>query len=327
MRNATNAMKNGIAVAGTILVDNIYGLSAYPNIGELAQIRSESRAVGGLVPNVGVDLKKVRPDLAVLAIGKIGADDKGRYAMNVLKENGVDVSGVTVSDGETTSFTDVMSVVGGQRTFFTFAGASATFGCSDIQWDSLNVKMLHLGYFLLLDKVDGGDGLKILKEAKARGISTSIDLVSENSDRYACVLPCLPYVDNLILNELEAGRICGVEPTNDNLFDIAKKLLSLGVRERVIVHTSDLGLCATADGIEVLNSYSLPGGYIKGTTGAGDAFCAGALIGIYDGRTSLEILELAQAAAVASLSEADATSGLKTESEIFATVKAFERRK
>jgi sugar/nucleoside kinase (ribokinase family) len=114
-----------------------------------------------------------------------------------------------------------MSEVGGQRTFFTYPGASAEFGYDDVKFDTLP-SMLHLGYFLLLEKIDAGDGLRILKEAKERGITTSIDLVSENSDRYSLVLPCLKYTDNLIINEVEAGKLTGIEPTNENLPKIAK---------------------------------------------------------------------------------------------------------
>ena len=177
-------MKKGIAVAGTILLDKINEISAYPNSGELTKIKAIQYAVGGMVPNDGIDIKKIKPDIPVKALGKVGADGEGEFVLNVLKENGLDVSGVIIDQKEKTSFTDVMSVVGGQRTFFTYAGASADFGFDSIDWENLDVKMLHLGYFLLLDKVDGGDGLKILMEAKKRDIKTSIDLVSENSDRY-----------------------------------------------------------------------------------------------------------------------------------------------
>lgn len=305
--------REGIAVVGTVLVDHIYEISAYPQQGELTQIRSIKQALGGLVPNNGIGLKKINPSLPIYAVGKLGDDEAGAYALSVLRENGVDTSGMTVSKTERTSFTDVMSIVGGQRTFFTYPGASATFGYDDIPWDSLPCKMLHLGYFLLLDRVDGGDGLKILREAKERGIMTSIDLVSENSDRYACVLPCLPYVDNLILNELEAGKLTGIEPSVENLEAMAERLLELGVRERVIIHMPEIGICRSRTGLVKRPSYALPKGYVKGKTGAGDAFCSGALIAIERGASDEEILILAEAAAVASLSEADATSGLKEE--------------
>lgn len=319
------AGREGIAVVGTLLVDNLYEISAYPAEGELTKIRGVSLACGGLVPNNGIGLKKIAPTLPVFAVGKVGDDDAGKHALRVMQEAGVDVSAVTVSGAERTSFTDVMSVAGGQRTFFTYPGACATFGYEDIPWDRLTCEMLHLGYFLLLDKVDAGDGLAILKEAKARGMKTSIDLVSENSDRYTVVLPCLPYVDNLIINELEAGKLTGLAPTDENLDAIASKLLDLGVRERVIIHQPALGLCATRDGVVRLPSCKLPKGYVKGKTGAGDAFCSGALVAIARGAAPVEILTLAEAAAVASLTAADATSGILEAEELLKNIRKFSR--
>lgn len=131
--------KNGIAVAGSILVDKIYAISAYPNSGELTQICSITQAVGGLVPNNGIGLKKLCPDLDVFAMGKIGNDELGAYVLGELQRNGVDTSGVRVVEDETTSFTDVMSVTGGQRTFFTYPGGSADFGYDDIDWSMVTL--------------------------------------------------------------------------------------------------------------------------------------------------------------------------------------------
>lgn len=308
--------QKGIAVAGSIIVDKIYSIDAYPNAGELTKIRSAALAVGGLVPNDGIDIKKIDPSIPVYAIGKIGNDDEGKFVKSVLEQNGLDTDGVVVSDADKTSFTDVMSVIGGQRTFFTYPGSGATFGKEDIDWDRLPCKMLHLGYFLLLDKVDNGDGLEILKEAKRRGIKTSIDLVSENSDRYSLVRPCLPYVDNLIVNEIEGARLCGMEPDVNNLPAIAKALKECGVGERVILHTKYTGICYDGKHLTELPSFDVPKGYIQGTTGAGDAYCSGALVGIYQGKSDADILQMATVAATCSLGTADATSGLKTYEEM-----------
>jgi len=320
-----NENLNGIAIAGSILLDKIYEISAYPTSGELTQIRSINYAVGGCVPNVAIDIKKMLPSLDVLAVGKIGKDEEGEFITRALSENGVDISHVKLADTKT-SFTDVMSVKGGQRTFFTYPGASSHFGYSDIDFSNLSVKMFHLGYFLLLDKIDNGDGIKILHEASERGIKTSIDLVSENSDRYSLVIPCLKYTDNLIINETEAGMLTGIEPTNENLELIAKSLMELGVRERVIIHKPDVGVCLSKNGFTAVMSYSLPDGFIKGTTGAGDAFCAGALIGIYEDKTDKEILEFASAAAVMALSAADATSGIQSAENTISFCSKLDRK-
>ncbi len=324
MRNVTN-MKSGIAVAGSILVDNINEISAYPKAGELTKIIKVQKAVGGCVPNVAIDVKKICPNLSVKAVGKIGNDENGEFVKKVFAENSVNTDFITYSTDKT-SFTEVMSVTGGERTFFTYPGASSSFGNNDVDLESLNVKMLHLGYFLLLDKIDNGDGLKILKRAKEKGIKTSIDLVSENSDRYSLVVPCLKYVDNLIINEVEAGAIAQVTPNANNLIDIAKKLKELGVKERVIIHTPSVSVCASNAGETVMPSYDLPEGFIVGTTGAGDAFCAGALIGIYKDKTDTEILQFASSTAVLALTKADAVSGLKEEKEIIEFCKGLKRK-
>ena len=317
--------RNGIAVLGSLLVDKIYTISAYPEAGALTKIRDISLAVGGCVPNVAIDMKKLSPELPVFAVGCIGRDAEGEFLKKTLKESSVDTSNISESSVPT-SFTAVMSVEGGQRTFFTYPGASSEFGLREANIDNLNARMLHLGYFLLLDKVDAGDGVKILKAAKDRGITTSIDLVSENSDRYSLVLPALPYTDNLIINEVEAGALTGISPERKNLFKIAERLIELGVRERVIIHSPEISILKTREDSYALPSYELPNGFISGTTGAGDAFCAGALIGIYENRCESEILELASCAAVSALSKPDATSGLREEAEAVALCKNFERK-
>ncbi len=302
-------------MAGSVLVDRINEISAYPASGELTKILSVSRAVGGCVPNVAIDIKRVDGSIHVLAVGRIGNDADGDFLVNTLTENGVDASMLTRGDTPT-SFTDVMSIVGGQRTFFTYPGACAEFGLEDAALDELDVKMLHLGYFLLLDKVDGGDGVKILEKARQKGIKTSIDLVSENSDRYGLVKDCLRYVDNVIINELEAGMIAGIESRTDNLMEIARAIKAMGVAERVIIHMPEVGVCLSDNGYFELPSLKLPAGYIKGKTGAGDAFCAGALIGIYRGLDEMGVLTLATKAAAASLSSADSIGGMVSEEAI-----------
>ena len=317
-------MRDGIAIAGSILVDKINEISAYPNSGELTKIISVQKAVGGCVPNVAIDLKKIAPNLTVKAVGKIGNDEDGEFVKSVLLENGVDTSPVVFANDKT-SFTEVMSIKGGQRTFFTYAGASADFGENDFSLDELNVKMLHLGYFLLLDKIDNGDGESILKKAKEKGITTSIDLISENSDRYSLVLPCLKYVDNLIINEVEAGALVGITANEDNIVSVAQKLKDLGVNERVIIHMPSLSVCVSNNGAITLPSYKLPSGFIKGTTGAGDAFCAGALYGIYKNLDDLKILEFASSSAISALTSVDAISGLRTEEEINKLCKDLKR--
>ena len=303
-----------VVAAGSILVDKINEIEAYPNAGELVQIRAITRVPGGLVSNTGCDIHILDPKIPVAAFGAVGDDDDGRFAVAELKRRGLDTSGVVVKPAAT-SFTDVMSVAGGERTFFTYPGASAEWGYDDFPFDMVEAgDLVLLGYFLLLAKVDAGDGLRILRELKRRGAETAIDLVSENSDRYSLVRECLPYVDHFVVNEIEGERTAG---TKGDLRDVASRLLDLGVRKRVVVHMPQKGVSLLSDGTWTeVDSVALPEGFIKGKTGAGDAFCAGCLVGIFNGLPEKETLELGGIAAVGAMSAPGAVDGMLSAAEL-----------
>ncbi len=315
---------SGIAVAGSALVDEINIIKEYPAMGRLTQVYGVNRSVGGLVPNVGVDIKRINPDLSVYAYGKVGKDDKAEFLLDTLRKNGVNADGIKRAETLGTSFTQVMSIDGGERTFFTYTGASADFGYDDIDFDEITAKIFHLGYFLLLEKVDNGDGVKILRELKKRGIKTSIDLVSSTADAYEKVLPCLPFVDYLIINELEAAALCKSDNTDDLRF-LAEKLKNAGVKESVIIHKEDKA-CYLGESYAEINSLIVPDELFKGKTGAGDAFCAGCLTEIYANSTPQKILETGVRAAAASITAASATDGVKTRNEIYEITKNFRKR-
>ena len=106
----------------------------------------------------------------------------------------------------------------------------------------------------------------------------------------------------------------------------AQALLSLGVRDRVIIHKKELGLVVNRSGeVTAIGSFKLPEGFIKGTTGAGDAFCAGALYAIHEDKSDREILEWATTSALGALREADAVSGMKTIAELKTLTNELER--
>ena len=94
----------GIAVAGSIPADVINMVSKYPKEGELTQICKVSRAVGGCVPNVAIDLKRLCPDLDVMAAGRISNDDNGKYVLDILCKNGVNTDNITITDDNKTSY-------------------------------------------------------------------------------------------------------------------------------------------------------------------------------------------------------------------------------
>lgn len=330
-----------VVLAGNILLDVVKRIDAWPEQGHLAKILDQQRACGGSVCNSGVFLKTLDPSIEVCACGKVGADEYGAWLRTFLEGKGLDVSRVRETDAAPTSYTDVMSVAAtGERTFFHARGANALFTPDDIDLDALGCDLFHLGYLLLLDGLDAADpeygtvAARLLHDVQARGIPTSLDLVSEQSDRFARIVrPALKYCDYLVVNEFEGEQATGIscrdasgKVSAEALRRIAEALLALGVRRSVTLHCPDMGVTLTAEGeFAAVESLKLPPGWIKGAVGAGDAFCAGMLYSLATGLPLADGLALAAACAAANLAAPDSVSGALPLAETRALIDRFHR--
>ena len=322
-----------IAFCGNLIVDAVKMIPSWPAQGMLVPISSMSRAVGGSVCNTGIDLKTLDSSIDVKAVGKVGDDDNGDFVVRTLVSHGLDVSGIGRAKDVPTSFTDVMTVEGtGDRTFFNMHGADSTLVPEDVDPEALGCDIFHFGYILLLDGMDAPDdeygtkAARLLAKVQAAGIKTSVDVVSEQSDRFARVVrPALKYCDYVIVNEVEGSLATGAD--RSDLRGICEGLLSLGVRERVAVHCPEVGVTMGRGGDYVaVPSLELPKGWIRGSVGAGDAFCAGMLYAIMKGLSPEEALRLASCSAACNLSAPDSISGAKTFAETMALDGAMARR-
>lgn len=333
--------KKGIAIAGNIVTDIVKNIECYPEIGTLTNITSLSSAVGGCVPNVGIDLSKIDPHLSVYAYGRVGTDENGRFILSKLAANGVNIDGVVYSKDRPTSFTDVMSIPGGERTFFHVRGANTEFSPEDINVKNLNCDILHIGYILLLDKFDAPDAkygtamARFLSDVQREGVLTSVDMVSDSSGNYGeKVIPALKYCDFFIVNELE---ICGIfnlcprkengEIDRENVCLAMRMAADCGVARKVIVHAKEVCFLLDVKSGEIIsvNSLKIPKSEIKGSVGAGDAFCAGCLYSLYNNYTNVKILEFASAAAACNLFAANSIDGMRSAAEIAEIAQKYGR--
>jgi sugar/nucleoside kinase (ribokinase family) len=324
-------MRNGIAVAGNMIVDILYPISGLPRAGELTTIMDGiARSTGGAVCNVIVDLARLDPGLPLQALGRIGTDTEGGFVLERLKEHSnIDLR--QVKREGITSFTAVMAdTLTNQRTFFHYRGANARFDEGDIDWGHVDAEMLHIGYILLLDALDEEDAeygtrmARLLCNAQRHGIKTSVDVVSESGDRFhRLVPPALRYTDYCIINELEAQQSTGVPLREENgsllignIPEALRQLMALGVSTWAVIHCPEGGYgLEKGGGLVALESLRLPKGYIKGTVGAGDAFCAGVLYGAHQKMPLQNAIELGIASAACSLSESGGTEGMRSAAE------------
>ena len=333
--------RRGITIAGNILCDIVKTIDCYPERGMLANITGISRAVGGCAPNTGIDLAKIDGGIPMSVIGCVGDDEYGRYVISQMQRYNIDTGKVVVAENAPTSFSDVMSMPTGERTFFHARGANALFSPADISIADLQCSMLHIGYILLLDRFDDEDPeygtvmARFLHDVQAYGIKTSVDVVSDSSGQFARkVIPALKYSDYVIINEIECCSIWDCSPRkSDGSLDVEtlrnamQRTMDCGVGEKVVVHSKEAGFCLSKDGsFTAVPSLEIPSDEIKGSVGAGDAYCAGCLYSLYNNFTDEEMLKFASAAAACNLFAENAVDGMRNKNEIQEVMGRYPRK-
>lgn len=324
-------MKKGICCAGNIGFDVTYPIERWPHQNELTHIRGEIiKATGGIACNVTLDLARLAPDMHISSAGIVGDDENGDYILNELKKlKNIDCKNI-IRKG-VTSFTVVMSNnETKERTFFEYNGANDLF-CEDyLDFNKIDADILHVGYILLLPELDKEDDeygtkmARLLCHAQKAGFKTSIDVVTESSKRFEqLVTPALKYTDYCVINEFETQRTTGIRLRDHGVLHRENMRLALealkekGVSTWAVIHCPEMGCGIDENGeyFEV-NSLNLPNGYIKGTTGAGDAFCAGILYSAEMGLTMDKALKIATCTAAASLGSPNASDGVMSVDDV-----------
>ncbi len=329
--------RSGVLCGGSIVADVSKTIDWYPTLERLAVIDDVSLSTGGPGLNMAVDLRRLGAGFPVDVVGVVGDDEHGRFVLAACADLGIASTGVAVRPGAVTSFTDAMVVRdGGRRTFFHHVGANALLDVSDFDLDASGARILHLGAPGLHPRLDaaqpGGNGwAALLRRAHEVGMRTNLELVSLDAARVReAALPCLPHLDSLVINEVEAAALTGIDVSGDLTADdragtpgpesavgwerleaAAVRLLELGVGRLAVVHFPAGCVAATRDG-QVLRhgSVRLDRSAIRSATGAGDAFAAGVILGLHDDLPVEQCLRLGVCSAAASLQGANTSDGI-----------------
>jgi sugar/nucleoside kinase (ribokinase family) len=342
MKGKNASARRGVLAGGNWIIDQVKLIDVFPQLESLANIRGQSQGTGGAPYNVLIDLARLGCDLPLFAAGLVGKDALGDIIVEDCRKHKIDTRCLRATTEADTSYTDVMTEQSnGRRTFFHYRGANALWRGEDLEFTRIRAAIFHLGYLLLLDALDESDSkfgtkaARLLAAAQEAGMKTSVDLVSEDSDRFPrIVTPALRYVDYCILNEIEAGRTTGfkIRQPDGRLDTVALRhaagaLLQQGVRELVVIHFPEGGFARTRKGEDVWQpSLKLPDKFIAGTAGAGDAFCAGVLLGLHDGWDLPRSLHTGVCVAAASLSDPTCTAGIKPLSACLSLAKKYGYR-
>jgi sugar/nucleoside kinase (ribokinase family) len=265
-----------VLCAGIVVADAIASpVDEPPERGRLALVESVQLQTGGCALSTASALARL--GVATALVGCVGDDLFGDVLRGEAAARGLDTTGLRVT-GELTSASVVLDASDGERTFLHNPGASAALTAHDVEaaLEASGARWLHIGGALVLPGLDGEPLAGLLRDARARGTSTSVDPVHDATGRWDRLHACLPHLDAFCPNLTEARGITG----QDSPDACATWLRDRGV-DRVAIKLGRDGAYALDDHTAV----HVPPCEVEARdeTGAGDAFAGGLVYGLMQG--------------------------------------------
>jgi sugar/nucleoside kinase (ribokinase family) len=259
-------------------------VEAIPEGQGVVLVESIEMAPAGTAGGTALTLAKL--GATVRTAGAIGTDPTGDLLVALLNKAGVDTGFLARRDGVPTSASVLPIRPNGDRPAFHLLGANPTYSADDVPWDALGeADHLHLGGPELL----GPDlATRILSFAREHGVSTSVDLLAPGSlGSFALIGPFLPHVDYFLPNE---DQVLGFTGESD---------LDAGLAKLVAAGVGVVAVTRGGDGARVTGGADVPAFPVTvvDTTGCGDAFSAGFVVGVKLGREPRDAAVLGCAAA------------------------------
>jgi sugar/nucleoside kinase (ribokinase family) len=243
-------------------------------LGSKVEIQELVFDTGGGATNTAVSFANLGMKTAVIC--RVGKDAAGEEVIKAMKEAGVDTRFVSFDQKEQTAYSIILLTPQGERTILVARGASQNLNSSSIPWSDLKSQWLYLsslgGNFNLLQR--------LLKVAEKRKIKVAWNPGGQEIKMgFKKLEPLIKKVEVLMMNEEETFilfRSSSLSYPNLNKY---LHLLRFLPKQAIAITQGPKGALA-ADKKEVLFAPALDFKPVN-TTGAGDAFSAGFIAGLW----------------------------------------------
>lgn len=307
-----------VLVAGDANLDLVLRGDVRPRFGQAEQYLSGADLVLGSSAGIFASgLARLGLDVGLVA--RIGDDYFGERTLALLGEAGVGTAEVRSVPGPTGL--SVILSEDGDRAILTLPGAMAGLELDDVRHGltSSGARHLHVASFFLIPAFAAGLP-NVLAEARAAGITTSLDPNWDPAERWDGVTECLPHLDLLLPNAAEVVELAAVA-TGRRAADVVEAAQVLAAAGPTVVVKNGAAGGIAVNGSGVVRAPAL-GVRVVDTTGAGDSFDAGFLAAWLDGRPVAEALSWATAAGSLSATAAGGTGGQPTREQLLAGLQA-----
>ena len=300
-----------VVVLGGINMDLVTLAPRFPEAGETIVGTEFLTYPGGKGANQA--LAAARTGARVAMVGRIGNDIFGPQAIASLSNAGVDVTGVTVSQGASTGIAVINIDESAQNRIIQVLGANDT--CGDAEAERV-LRLLDRASVLLLQlEVSVELSLRVAQGAAARGTTVILDPSPVRpipSEFYSCCHIITP-------NETDAQALVGTPVVDRASAALAAgTLLNRGI-PTVVVKLGPLGAYyATQQGGDYLRAFPVEA---VDSVGAGDAFNGALAVAIAEGSDLTQAVRMASAAGALAVTRVGAQDSMPFRQEVDALLR------
>jgi sugar/nucleoside kinase (ribokinase family) len=262
-----------------------------PIVGGRHMIDEVSITAAGTAAGTSADLAKL--GIETVAMGAVGDDHLGELLVQMLRSNGVDTTRLAAKQGLQTSVSILLIGGDGERhTVLRLPGANSRLSLEDIDFEAVAAAdLLHIGGADVLGHFSGDPLVEVLAFARSRGVATSLDVLGSCDERTAERLaPALHHVQYFLPNADQLMGMAGCSEASK----AAGELRALGVGCVVATLGAEGSLVSSDEGDVFLPAFDVP---VVDTTGCGDAYAAGFIVGVLSGWSEVSAAWLGTAAA------------------------------
>ncbi len=288
---------------GLNAVDHLVVVPHYPEYDTKVRLVEHQRGAGGETASAMTALRRL--GMRTAYAGRFGSDDAGRFGLESLRAEGVDVSFAEVVEGAENQIAYILiDERTGERTVIWDRDERLYYKESEAPRG-----FAQKGRVLHMDGHDTRARARVAREARAAGTVVSLDV----DNVYEGLEELLPHVDVLVSSQEFPRRLTGIDGEHAALVEMKTRLrpdavvgMTMGERGAVVFH----------GGVFIESpAFNVPGG-CHDTTGAGDAFHAGFIYGMLRGEEIEGCLTLGCAVAALKCRALGARTALPTTQEL-----------
>lgn len=274
LRNDTRGPE--VLAFGDINVDIVVHLARYPAKGEDALADSSEIHFGGSAANTAVALSRMGIGTGLIA--RVGCDSWAGPVEQFLISGGVDLAGLQRDPTVMTGLMYIIVTPDGERTILGYRGANTYTDPSLIDDAPFrSARLFHLSGYSLITEPQRSAALQSFEIASRNGLATTLDPgTTVSTAALDQVRTLLPRIHILLPNLAEAQRLTGCTAPED----CAQALLMCGV-QAIALKLGQEG-CLVGDGDSLVRVPPFPI-RTRDSTGAGDSFAAGLIVGYLGG--------------------------------------------